>query len=126
MISRRFLKRVARGAIAVLMFAQGALALAACESMRRDPAHAIAQAGQAMGEARCHEPEQNVNLCVAHCVDGDQSLDKPGFPVPAFVAAPVLAFSPMVLAAEHGVRDSRFLPPAAGPPPRIRFQTLLL
>ena len=126
MISRRFLKRVARGAIAVLMFAQGALALAACESMRRDPAQAIAQAGQVMGEERCHEPEQNVNLCVAHCMVGDQSLDKPVFPVPAFAAAPVLAVPLIVLAAEHGVRDSRYLPPAAGPPPRIRFQSLLL
>ena len=128
MMSRRWLGLAARTLIGALLFAQAALALAACDWARRAPAaRAIAQAEQPSAEPACHEQQgQYVNLCVAHCLGEDQSLDKPVFPVPAFVAAPVLALPQITLAAQHGLRDSRYLPPAAGPPPRIRFQSLLL
>jgi hypothetical protein len=109
-----------------VLFAQGSLALAACDWARRAPAHAIAQAEQPAAEARCHEQERNVNLCVAHCLGEDQSLDKPSVSIPPFAAAPVLSLPSITLAPRHVTRDAEFVPHAAGPPPRIRFQIFRL
>ena len=126
MISRRWLRHAARTLIGALLFAQAAVALAACESLRRAPALAIAQAAQPAAESRCHEPERNVNLCVAHCLGEDQSLDKASVSIPAFAATPVLLLSLVALAPQLAARDAEFVSPAAGPPPRIRFQTFRL
>ncbi len=126
MIPRRLLRLAARTLVGALLFAQAAVALAACDWLQRAPAHAIAQAEQPAAEARCHEQERNVNLCVAHCLGEDQSLDKPSVSIPAFAAAPVLLLSLIALAPLHAARDAEFVPPAAGPPPRILFQTLRL
>jgi hypothetical protein len=126
MISRSALRLSARFVLAALLFAQGALALAACDWMRRAPSLAVAQTGQPAPEAECPMRERNVNLCVAHCLGEDQSLDKPSIDIPALAAAPVIAQHSIALAPHHSVRLADLAPPAIGPPPRIRFQTLLL
>lgn len=126
MIPRRLLRLAARTLIGALLFSQAAVALAACDWLRRAPAHAIAQAEQPAAEARCHEQGRNLNLCVAHCLGEDQSLDKPAVSVPGFDAAPVLSLPLIALAPRHVARDAEFVPVAAGPPPRIRFQTFRL
>ena len=127
MISRSTLKGLARLAIAAMLFTQAALVFAACESARRTPALVIALAEQKIDGGDCHEQAVNVNLCLAHCLGEDQSLDKPLVKVPALSVAPVF-FMPAVLVSPYELRVPRRLavPHAAGPPPRILFQSLLI
>lgn len=127
MISRSTLKRMARLALAAMMFTQAALTFAACESVRRAPALVIALAEHRIESGNCHEQAINVNLCLAHCLGEDQSLDRPIVKVPALIAVSAL-YMPVVLAS---LRDScaprRMAVPYAGaPPPRILFQSLLI
>mgnify|MGYP001618289441 CR=1 FL=1 len=125
MISRSTLKAMARLALAALLFAQAAMALAACESVRRAPALALAE-HRIDGET-CHEQGRNVNLCFTHCLGEDQSLDKPLVKVPALAGAPILSV-PVSRASLHDPCAPRYpgVPPAAAPPPRILFQSLLI
>ena len=126
MKSRRALRWGARIALASLLFAQGALALAACDWARRVPALAIAQEAQATTSEDCHREGRNRNLCVAHCLSEDQSLDKPVVSVLSctLVATGVLHVNSLLHA-----KQAHLIPPnavALGPPPRILFQSLKL
>lgn len=104
--------------LAALLFAQAALAIAACDWLRRAPA----QAFTAAEAPSCHEaPAKNANLCLAHCLGGDQSADTPSVPVVAFAAIPVLVVSTAPALAM--ARDVRAEIPYPGPPPRIRFHS---
>lgn len=125
MVSRSALKAMARLALAATLFTQAALVFAGCESAPRAPAPALAE-HRIDGET-CHEQGTNVNLCLAHCLGEDQSLDKPSVKVPAFSAAPVFSM-PALLVSPLQARPLRRLavPHAAGPPPRILFQSLLI
>lgn len=127
MVSRSTLKRLARLALAAMLFAQAALAFAACESAWRAPALVISLAeGHSSGE-NCHETAVNVNLCLAHCLGEDQSLDKPLVKVPALSAVPVFVL-PATFLAPWEIRAPQRLavPQSAGPPARILFQSLLI
>ena len=117
---------MAQLALTAMLFAQGALAFAACDWVRRAPAHAIAQESQPVDDASCHEQKRNVNLCVAHCLGEDQSLDKHTTPIPALAAAPVLTLREVLLAPQRLARSSDRIDPAIGPPPHIRFRSLIL
>ena len=113
---QRFVSRIV---VAALLFAQTLVAYADCRMPVRSPVAAIASEN-----SPCHQSSQ-VNLCVAHCLAGDQSLDKPQSSVPAPAAAPVLVLqfaSEVQYASAPAVW--RFVPPAAAPPPRILFRTL--
>ncbi len=127
MFFRSTLKGLARVALAAMLFTQAALVFAACESARRAPALVIALAERQMSGENCHEAAINVNLCLAHCLGEDQSLDKPLVKVPALSVAPVFVL-PTMLVAPQETRTSRRLavPQAAGPPARILFQSLLI
>lgn len=119
--SRRFHAAIA--ALAAMFFAQAAFALAACDPVRaKSRAHMIAQQAD---PAPCHEPADNASLCLAHCQAGEQTLDKHQVKVPAPLFAAVL-----IVRAPQVPEAVRFVPrapvPAAGPPPRILFQTLLI
>ena len=121
MIGSRRRRSIARLLVAAALFAQAAFALAACDLADRTPVQAIAQSSQP-----CHQPETSTNLCVSHCLASDQSLDKPMVFVPAlFAGAPlvVVRISPPAAPA-HAVRETA--KPAAGPPPRILFQSFLI
>lgn len=115
---------IARVALALMLFAQGTLALAACDWARRAPALALTQAEQS--SAGCMEQMPNVNLCVAHCLGENQSLDKPSVALPALPPAPILTLNHFVLEPRSGARAADLPAPSAGPPSRIRFQSLLL
>jgi len=114
-------------AVAAILFTQAALVFAACESVSRTPALVIALADRGAHSENCHEQEINVNLCLAHCLGGDQSLDKPLLKVSALSVAPVF-FMPVVLVPQHQARAPQRLAVshAAGPPLRILFQSLLI
>jgi hypothetical protein len=119
MMRRRILARIARFLVAVLAFAQGALAFAGCEMPQRAPAAALA-------EQPCHEPAIEPNLCLAHCLAEDQSLDKPAMGVPAMPQAPVLAIPATFVSWALPLRLSRQSALPGGPPPRILFQSFLI
>ena len=125
MISRSTRKGWACLMLAVVLFAQGALALAACTWLQRAPALAVAHANQPTGEP-CAMLEQSRNLCVAHCLGEDQSLDKPSIAMPALAAAPALALRAIALKRHHLAHAADLIPTAIGPPLHIRFQSFLL
>ena len=120
MSRRGHLRLAARIAVMALLFAQGILAFAGCEMPGRAAAAAIAADDQP-----CHASGGEANLCVAHCLSGDQSLDKPQVSVPQPAAAPVLLLHAVSDAqSAHATALRYFAPPAAAPPPRILFRTL--
>jgi hypothetical protein len=122
MRSRRLLHAAGIAALAAMLFAQAAFALAAC-----DPARAASRALMLAAEyAPCHEPADNVNLCLAHCQGAEQTLDKHQVKVPETSLVAVLT-----VRAWHEVRQPilwtpRTPSPTAGPPPRILFRSLLI
>jgi hypothetical protein len=106
-----------------MLFAQVALAAAACDWPGLAPARAFA--AQA-GEASCHEgPARSANLCLAHCLSGDQTVDIPQVTLPARVAAVLVvdAIGPS-RACDAFTRRPPDRPGA--PPPRILFQSFLI
>ncbi len=127
MISRSTLKGMARLALAAMLYTQAALVFAACESAWRAPALAIALSENGIDGENCHEQGINVNLCLAHCLGEDQSLDKPLVKVPAPSVAPAF-FMPVVFVSPPEACAPRRLavPHAAGPPARILFQSFLI
>lgn len=127
MVSRTARKGIARLLLAAMLFTQAAVAFAACESAWRTPAHAIALAGQEMAGGNCHEQEINVNVCLAHCLGEDQSLDKPLVKVPALAVAPTpFKLAVIVMLYEVCAPQRQAMPHSAGPPLRILFQSLLI
>jgi len=126
MTGRKTAKRIARFLLGVMLFAHAAVALAACESSLRTPALAVA-AAQQRSDAPCHEQDRdNANLCLAHCLAGDQTLDKPGVSVPPLAAASVLAWRSVEVLFPAPVTPRRIAVPPAAAPPRILFRTLLI
>ena len=125
MRSRRFLHAAGIAALAAMLFAQAAFALAACDPAR---AQSLARmiAAQPAESATCHEPADNANLCFTHCQAGAQTLDKHQVKLPDASSHAVL-----LARAWPDVRQPACLIPhaplpAAGPPPRILFRTLLI
>jgi hypothetical protein len=110
----------ARIVVAALLFAQGVLAFAGCEMPARAPAAAIAS-----GNPPCHDSGGEANLCLAHCLAPDQSLDKPDVTVHPLVALPVLAMHGGARFEYASLVPRRLgVPQAAAPPARILFRTL--
>ena len=113
-----------RLALAAMLFAQAALAVAACESGHATSAIAHSEDRPA---GPCHEPEDNPNLCLAHCLGGDQSLDKPLLKLPVLAAAVVFSVPAMTeLRHDRCAPRRTAVPHAAGPPLRVLFQSLLI
>lgn len=124
MIRRATRVRVSRVILGALLFAQAALAIAACDWSRVAPAMALAAKA---GEPSCHEePARNANLCLAHCLSFDQTPDTPQLQLPAISVTPALVVA-MPDERTIGVVDRRYrLPRPAAPPPRILFQSFLI
>lgn len=124
MLARTIRRRVAHIMLGAMFFAQAALAMAACDWMRVAPAQAIMAKAT---EPSCHqEPAQSANLCLAHCLGGDQSADTPQVVVPAGSRTVVLVIAyvnsgPVREAIEHYALNR----PGA-PPPRILYHSFLI
>lgn len=122
MRSRRRSLASALAALAGLLFLQAAIAFAPCEMPGRSAATTMAAAMAGMPD--CHEADQ-ANLCLAHCASEDQAVLKIQIDVPDLVAPAVI---PMA-AVRQNVSIAVAIPiyrAAAGPPPRILFQSFLL
>ena len=114
----------ALAALAAMLFAQAASALVACDPVRASSRAAMVM--QAADEAGCHQPEDNPNLCLAHCQGGEQTLDKHQVKVPEAPFAVIQLFNAWPDAPKLARLSPRLPVPAAGPPPRILFRTLLI
>lgn len=125
MRSRRFLSTAGIAALAAMLFAQAAVALAACAASPAQ-SHARMIATQDGASASCHEVVKNPNLCLAHCQSTDQTLDKHQVKVPDVVFRAVRVVSAPQPPSRPNVAATRLPAPAAGPPPRILFQSLLI
>lgn len=124
MLARAIRCRVARIMLGTMLFAQAALAVAACDWLRVAPALAIKAKAT---EPSCHEvPAENTNLCLAHCLGNDQSADTPQVTIPAgsLGALPVLTGVQRVLVRQAMLPFT--LPHPGAPPLRILFQTFLI
>ena len=124
MIRRGTCHFIARFLLGVLLFAQAALAVAACDWLRVAPAKAIMAKA---GEPSCHEePTKNTNLCLSHCLGNDQSADTPQVNIPAWSRAFFLVIAGIEGAPVPQAVLRYTLPQPGAPPPRILFQTFLI
>ena len=124
MLSRRCLRLAARTVVGVLLFAQAALAIAACDWSRVAPARAFAANAV---EPSCHEePARNANLCLAHCLGADQSTDTPQVAVPALQSAPALVVPGLDIPSARAAMLRHALPNVAPPPARILYHQFLI
>lgn len=112
-------------ALAAMLFAQAAVALAACDHYRAR-SQALMIAAQAAERTPCHEPVENDKLCLAHCQSGDQTLDKHQVKIPDSIIQPVLVTRGLQTNHTPVLVPARLPTPAAGPPLRILFQSLLI
>jgi hypothetical protein len=120
MVARAKKRSVARLMLVAMLCVQAAFAIAPCVAEEHSAARAIAES-----TLTCHEPEQNTNLCVSHCLAGDQNQYTPEIPVLAPPAVPVLIAA---VAAAPRLSERAFANPlrATHPPPRILFQSFLI
>lgn len=109
-------------ALAGMLFLQAAIAFAPCELPGRSAATASAVAMAGMPD--CDEAEA-ANLCLAHCTGEDQALMKVPLDVPPLVLPAALPAAAVAQAVPI-VRCKPAYLAAAGPPPRILFQSFLL
>ncbi len=124
MASRGIVKKIASVVLGAMLFAQAALAVAACDWLRVAPAQAIMAKA---GEPSCHEePAQNTNLCLSHCLGSDQSADTPQVAIPAWNQASFLVIVAFESAPLPQGSRRYALPRPAAPPPRILFQSFLI
>ena len=110
-----------------MLFAQAALALAAC-NVDGAPSRgaAIAMSAAAAGEAPCHEAvPANDALCTAHCQASDLAIDKHQVKVPV-LAVRTLPSVAAALPVPPGAARPAPAFTAAAPPARILFKTLLI
>jgi hypothetical protein len=123
MLKRRSIARVARLLVGLLAFAQAALAWSACDWLDRAPQRAIAQHQSQPAEGDCHHAAVPMtNLCLMHCTNDQQSLDKPSLQLPALADAAVLVVhAPLAITAGAGAIRRNVSPFSGAPPPRILF-----
>ena len=107
-----------------MLFAQAALAAAACDWLRVAPAQAIMAKA---GEPSCHEvPAQNTNLCLSHCLGSDQSADTPQVAIPAWNQSSLLVIGVLERALALKAVLHYTLPHPGAPPPRILYHSFLI
>ena len=111
---------ISRLTLALMLFAQGAMAWSACEWLESSPARAIRAGAEA---APCHETI-NASVCLTHCLADSQAVQEFAPDIPAMPAVPVMWVELPPVPAESA--GATLLPdPAAGtgPPRRILLQS---
>jgi hypothetical protein len=126
MRSHRISKFTALLSLAVMLFAQAAIALADCDIFLSARPHGLIASGHAPAEEPCHESGANASLCAAHCQGEDLSLDKPQVKVHALPPQAVLAWRTTPVSPRDSVALARQPEAWAAPPPRILFRSLLI
>ena len=123
MLNRLHRLWTARLALAMALFAQGAMACSACEWLESSPDRAVAMAAAAAEAPPCHESGSSPG-CLPHCLSDRQAVQKVVLDVPAMPSAPVLT---LVLPSDSVIEAGIAIPPdpaaATGPPRRILLQS---
>ncbi|MBI3375415.1 MAG: hypothetical protein HY017_27160 [Betaproteobacteria bacterium] len=121
--SHRFI--VARVALALMLFAQAAMAWSTCEWSARAPERAVRAAEEHAGCENMSAGQGGFSgTCLAHCLSENQSLDRAVLDVPAMPAAPVLTVVlPRDALLDGGIAKRRDSAPGTGPPRRILLQS---
>ncbi len=127
MLARKRLIGVAKLVLGAMLFAQAALALAACDWGRRAPAQAIAAMDQMPccqdDEARPDALAGTANLCLMHCTSDAQSVDTSKLLAPAGIPLAVLTVPPVPTPGCFALRGAPFAWHAfAAPPLTILFK----
>ena len=122
MRSRRRSLVAALAALAGMLFLQAAIAFSPCERPGRAGALARAMAMAAMPD--CPEADQ-ANLCLAHCAGEDQTVLKVALDLPQLVAPAATSIAVFQARVPTAEKPAPHLA-AAGPPPRILFQSFRL
>jgi hypothetical protein len=126
-MTRRLARRIAFSLVALLMFSQGAVALAACAMDRGQPVTEAAEPCMehmpSSGDAAPHAM-QHGNLCAAHCTADLQAFAMPVALLRAPADAPVLLVAPFQRASVD--RPASEAPPPRGVPPRILLHSFLI
>jgi len=124
MSMRRPLRLAAFAGLAAMLFAQAALALVACNL---HGGVALSMTAPAEPSAPCHEEEPASDaLCVAHCQASEQTLDKYQAKVPVLPVLLLPALPARIVPPTVSLPLGRAPAPAASPPARILFQSLLI
>ena len=125
--SRRRARFAGMFALAAMLFAQAALALAACRFDGGAPARILASGMPEATAQPCHEPAEITNLCLAHCRGDKQTLDKPQVKVPTLlIQQAALAIHVWPQLRLIGLSGRPAPVPTVAPPPRILFQSFLI
>ena len=112
-------------ALMAMLFAQAAFALVACDLQRGTSRAQMIAVHQAQ-YAGCHEPTDNATLCLAHCQNGERTLDKHQVKVPDAPLHFLQLARPWQDVRQRVHFVVRAPSPAAGPPAHIRFRSLLI
>lgn len=125
MWSRRISNFIAKLCLAVMLFAQTAIAFADCDIFLSARLHSLIATDHQSADAPCHEGGANANLCKAHWGE-ELCLDKPQVKVQKLLAQAVLAWHATSAARRGSVARVLHLEAWAAHPPRILFQPLLI
>ena len=121
MLNRLHRLWTARLALALMLFAQGAMAWSACEWLEPAPDRAVVAA--ATEAAPCHESSHDP-MCLTHCLSDRQAVQKVVFDIPAMPSAPVLKLvSPADPMVDTGIAIQPDPAAGTGPPRRILLQS---
>ena len=100
---------ISRLTLALMLFAQGAMAWSACDWLESSPARAVRAGAEA---APCHETI-NVSICLTHCLSDSQAVQEYAPDIPAMSATPVFRVE-LPPVAVGGLGPATFPRPAAG------------
>ena len=116
---------VARVALALMLFAQGALAWSACTLPERAPEFALRAAIEQQGcEQMTEQAAGASSVCFAHTLADKQSLYKAALELPAMPIAPVLPVASAGGKYRVAANTAGLCPIAStGPPRRILLQS---
>src|SRR5471032_1750464 len=80
---------VARIVLALMLFAQGAMAWSACDLVEHSPVRAVLASAEV---APCHESGSG-GACLTYCLSDRQAVQKVSMDIPAMPSAPFLTLS---------------------------------
>src|SRR5262245_10779013 len=121
-MSRRVIRRVAVMLLALLGFAHGSLALAACGMDRGSMAQAMAMPEMPNCDSAGSAPASGA-VCAVHC---SSDLQLPGMQLPLVREAAAVPVLVVELRERHLERALLAAPPHPAPPPRILLHSFLI
>ena len=124
MLKRASRLAAARIALALMLFAQGAMAWSACALPEKSPERALRAAVEHQGCEQMTEQSAASSVCFTHTLADKQSLYKAPLDIPAAPSEPALTVAPAGDTHFKAANTCCLFPIAAtGPPRRILLQS---